>query len=144
MNAATRRWRVALVLLVGVHLVVLYAPDSGGAPAFPGIDKVVHVATFASVALAGLRAGLAARWWLPVVAAHAVVSELVQHWALPHRSGDPADVLADLVGVGAGVLAGWLLDRIGHDPGRASWVGDRSGPVGDAHRTPPGGDAGPG
>ena len=137
MSAATRRWRVALVLLVGVHLVVLYAPDSGGAPAFPGIDKVVHVTTFASVALAGLRAGLAARWWVPVVAAHTVVSELVQHWVLPHRSGDPADVLADLAGVGLGVLAGWLL-------GRASWVSDRSGPVDDAHRTPPGGDAGPG
>ena len=137
MSTATRRWRVALVLLVAVHLVVLYAPDSGGAPAFPGTDKVVHVATFASVALAGLRAGLAARWWLPVVAAHAVVSELVQHWALPHRSGDPADVLADLAGVALGVLAVWWL-------GRASWVGDRSGPVGDADRTPPGGDAGAG
>ena len=137
MSDATRRWRVALVVLVVVHLAVLYAPDTGGAPTFPGIDKVVHVATFASVAFAGLRAGLAARWWVPLVAAHAVVSELVQHWVLPHRSGDPADVLADLAGVGLGVLAAWWL-------GRASWVGDRSGPVGDADRAPPGGDAGPG
>jgi hypothetical protein len=120
-----------------VHLAVLYAPDTGGAPTFPGIDKVVHVATFASVALAGLRAGLPARWWVPVVAAHAVVSELVQHGVLPHRSGDPADVVADLAGVGLGVLAGWWL-------GRASWVGDRSGPIGDADRTPAGGDPGPG
>jgi len=136
-TAATRRWRVALVLLVAVHLAVLYAPDTGGAPTFPGIDKVVHVATFASVAFAGLRAGLPARWWVPLVAAHAVVSELVQHWVLPHRSGDPADVLADLAGVGLGVLAAWWL-------GRASWVGDRSGPVGDADRTTAGGDPGPG
>jgi len=135
-TAATFRWRVALVLLVAVHLAVLYAPDTGGAPTFPGIDKVVHVATFASVAFAGLRAGLPARWWVPLVAAHAVVSELVQHWLLPHRSGDPADVLADLAGVGLGVLAArWS--------GRASWVGDRSGP-GDADRTPAGGDPGPG
>ena len=137
MTVDTRRWRVALVVLVAVHLGVLYAPDAGGAPTFPGIDKVVHVATFASVVFAGLRAGLAARWWVPVVAAHAVVSELVQHWLLPHRSGDPADVVADLAGVGLGVLAArWLV--------RASWVGDGSGPVGDTDRTPAGGDAGPG
>lgn len=118
-GAARLRWRVALGLLVVVHLVVLYAPDGGGAPPFSGADKVVHVATFASVALAGLRAGLAARWWVPVVAGHAVVSELVQHWLLPHRTGDPADVVADLVGVAVGVLAARLL-------GRASWGGDRS------------------
>lgn len=137
MTTASRGWRVALVLLVALHVAILYAPDTGGAPAFPGADKIVHVATFASVALAGLRAGLSARWWLPVVAAHAVVSELVQHWVLPHRSGDPADVAADLVGVGVGILARWLL-------GRASWSGDRSGPVGDPDRTPAGGDAGAG
>jgi hypothetical protein len=135
-NADRRRWRVALVLLVAVHLAVLYAPDSGGT-SLPGIDKVVHIATFASVVLAGLRAGLAARWWVPLAATHAVVSELVQHWVLPHRSGDPADVLADLAGVGLGVLAARML-------GRASWAGDRSGLVGDADRTSAGGDAGPG
>ncbi len=135
--SATARWRVALAVLVAVHLAVLYAPDTGGAPTFPGIDKVVHLATFGSVTLAGLRAGLAARWWLPVVAGHAVLSELVQHWVLPHRSGDPADVVADLLGVAAGVLAGWLLER-------ASWASDRSDAVGDAHRAAPGGDAGAG
>jgi len=135
-NVATRRWRVALVLLLAVHVVVLYAPDTGGAPTVPGLDKVVHAATFGSVVLAGLRSGLAARWWVPVMAAHAVVSELVQHWVLPHRSGDPADVVADLVGVGLGVLAAWLLER-------ASWTGDRPGP-GDADRTPAGGDTGTG
>ncbi len=135
--SVTARWRVALAVLVAVHLAVLYAPDTGGAPTFPGIDKVVHLATFGSVTLAGLRAGLAARWWLPVVAGHAVLSELVQHWVLPHRSGDPADVVADLLGVVAGVLAAWLLER-------ASWPGDRSDAVGDAHGATPGGDAGAG
>ncbi len=136
-RGSTRGWRVALVLLVGVHLVVLYAPDAGGAPAFAGADKVVHLATFASVALAGLRAGLGRRWWPALVVVHAVVSEMVQHWALPHRSGDPADVLADVAGVLLGVLAARQL-------GRASWSGDRSGPVGDPDRTPAGGDPGPG
>lgn len=135
-RTARGRWRAALGLLVVVHLVVLYAPDAGGAPPFPGADKVVHVATFASVALAGLGAGIAARWWVSVVAAHAVVSELVQHWLLPHRSGDPADVVADLLGVAVGVLAARLL-------GRASWGGDR-GRGGESHRPAARRDAGSG
>ncbi len=130
-------WRIALGLLVVVHLTVLYAPDSGGAALFPGVDKVVHVATFASVTLAGLRSGPAARWWLPLVSLHAGVSELVQHWALPHRSGDLADVAADLGGVALGTLAAAALAR-------ASWGSDRPGPGGDADRTPPRGDAGAG
>jgi hypothetical protein len=140
-TTAARGWRVAFVVLLALHLLVLYAPDTGGAPMLPGLDKVVHVATFASVALAGLRARLAARWWLPVLAGHAVVSELVQHWVLPHRSGDPADVVADLAGVALGVALDVVAGRL---LARASWSGDRSGPVGDADRTPAGGDAGAG
>ena len=133
---AVRSWRIALVLLAAVHLAILYAPDTGGAPTFPGVDKLVHLATFGSVTLAGLRAGLRPRWWVPVVGVHAVVSELVQHWLLPHRSGDPADVVADLAGVAVGVLAARLL-------GRASW-GDDRGRDGESHRPAARRDAGAG
>lgn len=132
--AARLRWWLLLAALLAVHLVVLYAPRAGGPGQFPGIDKVVHAATFGSVAWAGLRAGIPARWWVPLVSAHAVVSELVQYSLLPHRSGDPLDVLADLVGVALGVLTATGLRR-------ASWRGDRSGPRGDAGRAPAGGDA---
>jgi hypothetical protein len=38
-------------------------------------------------------------------AAHAVVSELIQHTFYTHRSGDPFDVLADLVGIALGLAA---------------------------------------
>ena len=41
------------------------------------------------------------------MSAYAAASEVVQGVALASRSGDPLDVLADLVGVGAG----WLLGR---------------------------------
>ena len=81
----------------------------------PELDKVVHLATFAALAFTGLRVGLAARWWLPLLVVHAVTSEIVQDRLLSRRSGDPLDVLADL----AGVLAGTLLAR-------ASWGSDRS------------------
>ena len=131
--AGRGRW-LLLAVLVAVHLAILYAPRAGGGGLFPGVDKVVHAATFGSVAWAGLWAGLGARWWVPLVAGHAVVSELVQATALPHRSGDWRDVVADLVGVALGVLAA-------NGAGRASWGGDRSGPDGDAGRAPAGGDA---
>ncbi len=91
------------------HLLALYLPGSPE-PSFdlPGADKVVHVLLFAvPVWLLGRLTG---RVWLVagVFAAHAVVSELVQHWFIPYRSGDPFDLVADLVGIG---LAVWLLRR---------------------------------
>ena len=84
---------------------MLFAPRSGGDGLFYGSDKVVHVVLF------GLLAATT-RWRfgpltaaLVAVAAYAPVSELVQGLLLPTRSGDPWDVVADLLGV----AAGWLL-----------------------------------
>jgi hypothetical protein len=131
-----RAWRVALAVAVAVHLVILYWPRTAGPTDVTDLDKVVHAATFGSVAYLGLRAGLRARWWVPVVSGHAVLSELVQGLFLAHRSGDWHDVVADLVGVGM-ALAAWLA---GNRSARASWGGDRTG-SGDAHRPTAGGDA---
>jgi hypothetical protein len=83
---------------VAVHLAVLYwprTPSTGGLP----IDKVVHAIIFGMVLWAAARARLPI---LPVgvlLAVHAVVSELVQHYLLAGRSGDPTDSIADLTGV---------------------------------------------
>ncbi|MDQ3611201.1 MAG: VanZ family protein [Actinomycetota bacterium] len=94
-------------MAVLLSLVVLFAPSADGTPTFPGADKLVHLLLFA------LLAGTI-RWrfgpalvGLGVVAVYAVASELIQGFALPNRSGDPLDVVADL----AGVAAGWLLAR---------------------------------
>ncbi len=92
-------------MAVLLSLVVLFAPSADGTPTFPGADKLVHLLLFA------LLAGTL-RWrfgpalvGLGIVAVYAVASELIQGFALPNRSGDPLDVVADL----AGVAAGWLL-----------------------------------
>ncbi len=100
------RRRLSTVALAGVaalSLVLLFAPGGGGEPLFTGDDKVVHLLLFAALAAA-------ARWRcgpstaaLLAVAAYAPVSELVQAALLPSRSGDPLDVVADLVGV----VLGW-------------------------------------
>jgi len=90
-------------VLVVVHLVALYWPRVDVQGPVTWTDKVVHVLLFAAPTLAGLLAGLRAAYLAPLLAAHAPVSELVQHHLLPNRSGDPWDVLADLGGVVLGV-----------------------------------------
>lgn len=94
---------------VAVQLMVLYWPLGVGGPAVPGVDKVVHVAVFAAVALAGRRAGVGV-WPLAAgLGLHAVVSEAVQGALLDRRDADPLDVVADLAGVVVGLLAARLV-----------------------------------
>lgn len=82
---------------------MLFWPSPAGPDTFEGADKVVHATLFALLAATARWVG--APLWL--VVAYAPVSELVQWLALPNRSGDPWDVVADLTGV----LLGWLLAR---------------------------------
>lgn len=82
-----------------LSLYVLFAPDPGGPDTeLPGADKAVHLLLFALVAAT-------ARWRLggrPAVLAavllYAALSEVVQGVALPGRSGDLLDLLADALG----------------------------------------------
>ena len=93
------------MLALVASAVLLFAPSGPDGPGVPGLDKVVHALIF--LAVAGT-----ARWRLgpgPVLLAavvgYAVLSEVVQGVLLSGRSGDPYDVVADLVGA----AAGWLL-----------------------------------
>jgi VanZ family protein len=102
-------WRAAFVAAVVLQLYGVYAPrEAGPQVGIPQIDKVAHCFLFAAVAFTGLKVGLPARWLLGALVANAVVSELVQHWVLPQRDGDPLDALADLAGV---ALGAWLGSR---------------------------------
>jgi VanZ family protein len=93
-----RWWRVAFLLGVGAQFVVLYAPRAPSAGTLP-IDKVVHAAIFGGVLWLGSRARLPIGPLIAALLAHAVASELIQHYVLSGRSGDAADVAADLAGV---------------------------------------------
>jgi hypothetical protein len=112
---ALRRTRyLVLAAALLVQLVVLYVPrvPDVGAVAVPHGDKIVHAAVFAAVTFAGLRAALSPALVLGFGAAHAALSEVLQHLVLPGRSGDPVDVVADLAGVALGALAvRWLTAR---------------------------------
>ena len=94
--------------MVLISLVVLFAPSAGGVAPFPGSDKVVHVLLFAGLAASTRWRFGSAVVGLACVAAYAGLSEVIQAVALPGRSGDPVDVLADLVGA----VVGWFAARI--------------------------------
>ncbi|MFI6980143.1 hypothetical protein ACIBSV_16345 [Embleya sp. NPDC050154] len=111
-------WAFAGAVLV--NLVLLFNPGSPGdpAPIVPHRDKIVHFLSFAAIAWTGRRVGIGPTVLGVALAAHAVESELIQHFVLPHRSGDPWDVVADLLGTSCALLlAGRLPRRVAHhDP----------------------------
>jgi hypothetical protein len=91
-------------------------------PWFPYADKVAHTIGFALPVLlillaAALRHPLGAQWPSPRISAlvvglfvaHAVVSELIQHVWYRYRTGDPLDVIADWIGIAAGVVLARLI-----------------------------------
>ena len=125
-----RRDRLVLGLVVTGHLLVLYWPRPAGAGGVPHLDKLVHVLVFGAVLWAGRRAAVPDRVLVPVLLAHAVVSEGLQAWLLPGRGGDPADVVADVVGVALVAVAGGRRTGRNGRPDQASWRDERAGPGG--------------
>ena len=106
-----RLWRLVLGVALVVQLIAVYSPQGLAGPGITGLDKVVHVSIFFAPALALLMMGIRARWALGILAVHAPVSELIQHFFLPQRSGDVFDALADLSGVALGWFAYVVWDR---------------------------------
>ncbi len=94
------------VAAVVVQLLVLYWPVVTVEGPVSWTDKVVHLLVFAVPTYAVGRALGSVRTAALVFAIQAPVSELVQHFLLPGRSGDVWDAVVDLVGValGAAVL----------------------------------------
>jgi VanZ family protein len=97
--------RIAFAAAALLSLVVLFTPASGVPWAPPGVDKLVHAALFAGLAVTGRWAGAGLRRLAVLLAVYAVVSEVVQAWSPLGRTGSPADVLADVVGLLLGLLA---------------------------------------
>ena len=131
-SAAGRPGASALLLTLavaaqGAQLYGLYRPSGPPTTAlFPHVDKLAHAAGFALPLLLILLArraagapgeGVGARFVggvAAIFAAHAVVSELIQHRYYQYRSGDPLDVLADWLGIGLGWLAYRSCPRAAH------------------------------
>ena len=102
---------MAAVLAQGYALYV-FSPEPSLDPGIPHLDKVVHAAIFAVPAFLAVIARLPLRVVVPLLAVHAPFSEMVQHYLIPGRFGDPLDMIADWVGILLGlVAAGWWLRR---------------------------------
>lgn len=107
---------LALALLLNIGFYLPSLPEGTPGVGVPGLDKAVHLLVFALTVFAAGRV-LAPRkrfpmgWVVIVVFAHAVLIELVQLAVLPARSGDPADVLFDVVGIALGVAL-WAGERV--------------------------------
>ena len=103
------RTAFGLALVLQLYVLYLYVPGSPDPVSIPHADKLVHAAVFAVPTAVGVLAGL--RPWVVgvLLALHAPVSEMVQHFWLPGRSGEPWDAAADLVGVALGLVLGSLL-----------------------------------
>ncbi|MDO5682896.1 MAG: hypothetical protein Q4G46_08725 [Propionibacteriaceae bacterium] len=103
---------LALVSVV-LQCVGLYSPG-GSTPIvlpIPHLDKIVHVGLFAVPVFLLLWAGVRHRVVLPLAALQVLASELIQARWVPNRTGDWQDALADLIGIGLGVLAAWWFRR---------------------------------
>ena len=120
-TATLRGWHLVAagaVLAVLLQLWGLYRVVGPSQPAwFPFADKLQHAVGFALPVLlilltVALRGPFGGQWpsvrvtalVVAVFAAHAVISEVIQHLWYLHRTGDPVDVLADWAGVALGVL----------------------------------------
>lgn len=102
-----------LVLALVAQVSGLYSPDVPGPEGVPGLDKVGHLLIFA--APAALAWALGVRWLVVLLVAHAVVAEPVQQVFVPGRVAEVADAVANLVGIGLGVLGARAVGRTGHD-----------------------------
>lgn len=113
-HGALARGVFAVVALVS--LAVLFAPASDVPPAPAGVDKLVHVALFAALAVSGRWAGIGTRVLAPLLIGYAAVSELLQGLDVVDRSVSLADWVADAVGVLLGLGPWVLLARRGTTP----------------------------
>lgn len=96
------RLRIAFAVALLVQVWALYVPRGPSVDTDLPLDKILHVLLFLMVTWLGLRLGW--RWIVPAMVAQAALSELVQMWLLPQRSGDWGDFVADLAGIAVAVV----------------------------------------
>jgi hypothetical protein len=106
-------WIAAFWISVVAQCLALYSPSTPAGPSGLPVDKVVHVLLFGVVAAIGMLAVIPRQWLLIGLLLQAVVSELVQGALLADRGADVWDFVADVVGIGAGLLVGgWGARRV--------------------------------
>jgi hypothetical protein len=104
--------RTVFALLLGISLAMFLTPGDD-VPQHGPNDKVVHALIFVALAVAGRWAGVR---WVALglgLAAYAGVTEILQAVLPIHRDGNVPDFLADVVGIGIGLLLSFTAMRLG-------------------------------
>jgi hypothetical protein len=110
-------WTMVILALCWCPRFLMPVKETGARPFFvPNFDKLVHLGIFAVFAFLWMRVGppvgKAGRIFLAGLAL-AVISELGQELPIVSRDATFMDGVADVVGVGLGLLAYRLLGRPG-------------------------------
>jgi membrane associated rhomboid family serine protease len=103
--------RGVFAVTVLVSLAVLFAPASDVPGAPPGVDKTVHAALFAALALSGRWAGIGRSVLAGLLVIYAAASEVVQGLSPLERTASVADWVADVVGLLMGLALWEFLAR---------------------------------
>ncbi len=108
-----RRWRIASILLLAIVLTLAIIPAIWLWPQDPGTvwslsDKWVHGITFAVLALWFSGQYARGAYWKLVVGllAFGALIEMCQRM-ISYRTAEWNDLLADLLGIGVGLLIAW-------------------------------------
>ncbi len=108
-------WLVRAIWVAGIIGFLAISVVPIGRNPFPGIeagDKIAHLGVFFILALFPVVTGVASkRAVIVVLSIVAVGSELLQS-LLPYRSWEVIDITADLLGLFAGLAAGYALTRM--------------------------------
>jgi hypothetical protein len=103
--------RTVFALLLGISLAMFLTPGDDVPQGGPN-DKLVHGLIFVALAVAGRWAGAP---WLGLgigLAAYAGVTEILQAVLPINRDGNVPDFLADVVGIGVGLLLSFSAVRL--------------------------------
>lgn len=110
------RWRVALILTAALATVIAALtlfPVTIPEPIAETSDKIYHVIAFAALTLpASVLIPRALIWLMPLFILFGGAIEIIQPYV--GRSGEAADVVADIIGVGVGVALGFALRCLWH------------------------------
>ena len=109
--------RGAFAVAVLVSLAVLFAPADDVPFAPPGVDKLVHLALFAALAVTGRWAGIARTALAVGLVVYAAGSEILQDLTPLDRSASVADWVADVAGMILGLVLWESLARRGRRTG---------------------------
>jgi hypothetical protein len=126
MYLARIEWAFGIILMLAATVVCLM-PFPEVPAAFEFNDKLSHLVGHGT--LAAYFTGLVPRrnWWkiFLCLMMFGVAIEVAQYYMHVGRSGDPRDLVANVAGVSAGLLVGWM--GLARWPELVSWLVTRRG-----------------